>query len=612
MILGFITELSNFFFTILQYLRNNVNQEITSSVVLGLILVSIFLLHKKTGNMLSNRVEKHSSYIFFLNDLVFPFLYILITNIAGISLKGKFTLILFNSIAYFYIGFFIIRNLLKLLNIRNLLWSVFSYALLLLSIASLSLLNLNDSFFKNTQIHDVFFLVFKVSLILLTYIFLFKAIKSIINLIPEVLYLSRQILENLIPFFLMIYFIVSLLWVLKVIQFSSSFFIGIVLSLIAFVVYTFLRAYFRTYISPKIEKQENLYPGLLESIRLLLTLILIFVLYKIFKPFFNLDVLINSLSNIYVIKTDIVGISLVSVISAIFGFVILFLFLSILKHMAYFYYIRKNKESEGGSIRAMVSNLGLPLIFLISLSLLGLTWRALLPVAGALGIGIGFGLQTIMNNYISGFILLFSKKLKLGDVVEVQGNAGKAIGNKLGTIYGRVKSIDILSTVVGTTDGIEIVIPNSQFISGQIVNYSLSDSYIRVRIPFGVSYSSDPDSVKDILLNVAKKNPLILDNPEPAVWFSEMSESALVFNLLGWVNLRMMWKIDPLVSEIYFKGLYELQKAGVEIPFPQQDVWFKNKLKIELKREPVERFEEEFKSGNALNIELGKEPDSSD
>jgi small-conductance mechanosensitive channel len=610
--LGFINELSNFFFTISQFLKNNTIQEIKSSVVLGLIFISIFLLHKKTGNILSRRVEKNKSYIFFLNDLVFPFLYLLITSIAGISLKGRFSLILFNSIAYFYIGFFIIRNLLKLLNILYLVWSVFSYALLLLSIASLSLLDLNDSFFKNTQIQDVCFLAFKVSLILLTYIFLFKGIKSIINLIPEVLYLSRQILENLIPFFLIIYFIVSLLWVLKVIQFSSSFFIGIVLSLISFVVYTFLRAYFRTYISPKIEKQENVYPGLLESIRLLLTLILIFVLYKIFKPFFNLDVLINSLSNIYVIKTDIVGISLFSLISAIFGFVILFLFVSILKHVAYFYYIRKNKESEAGSIRAIVSNLGLLLIFLISLSLLGLTWKALLPVAGALGIGIGFGLQTVMNNYISGFILLFSKKLKVGDVVEVQGNAGKAIGNRLGTIYGRVKSIDILSTVVGTTDGIEIVIPNSQFISGQIVNYSLSDNYVRARIPFGVSYGSDPDTVKDILLNVAKENQLILDNPAPAVWFSEMADSALVFYLLGWVNIRMLWKIDPLVSEIYFKAWHQLKEAGVEIPFPQRDVWFKNKLKIELEKGLVERFEEEFKSVSTLKRELEKEPDSSD
>ncbi len=467
-------------------------------------------------------------------------------------------------------------------------------------------MNFNDIFFKNAQINNVFFLVFKVSLILLIYIFLFRGIRSTINLIPEKLDLTRRILENLIPFFSVIYLIVAALWVLKVIRFASSFFMGVVLSLIAIVIYAFLRAYFRTYIRPKIEAEEDKYPGLVGKIRLFLILILTLVLYKIFKLFFNLGFVVSYISTIYVIKTEIVSISLFSVISAIYTFVLLFSFISILKHGTYFYYMRRNKEVEAGSLRAIVSNLGLLLIVLICLSKLGLTWKALLPVAGALGIGIGFGLQAIMNNYISGFILLFSKKLKVGDIVEVEGNAGRAIGNKLETIYGRVISIDVLSTVVGTTDGIEIVIPNSQFISKEIVNYSLSDSYIRVRIPFGVSYSSDPNTVRNMLLDVAKGNPLILSNPAPAVWFSEMADSALVFYLLVWVNIRMLWKINPLVSEIYLKGWYELQRAGIVIPFPQRDVWFKNKLKIELKKEPLEGFEEEFRLEDIPKIELEK------
>lgn len=146
------------------------------------------------------------------------------------------------------------------------------------------------------------------------------------------------------------------------------------------------------------------------------------------------------------------------------------------------------------------------MVILISLSKLGLTWKALLPLAGTLGIGIGFGLQTIMNNYISGFILLFSKKLKVGDIVEIEGNAGRAIGNILKTIYGRVISIDVLSTVIRTTDGIE------------------------------------------------RDSPFSLSNPEAGVWFSEIADSALVFYLLCWVNIRMLWRINPFVSEIYFKG----------------------------------------------------------
>ena len=148
-----------------------------------------------------------------------------------------------------------------------------------------------------------------------------------------------------------------------------------------------------------------------------------------------------------------------------------------------------------------------------------------------------------------------------------------------------MKSIDILSTTIQTTDGIEIVVPNSQFLSNQIINYSLSDSNIRIRIPFGVSYSSDPNTVKELLLGVARGHKQILNNPEPNVWFSEYGDSALVFYLLFWVDIRLLWRINPLVSETYFNAWYELEKAGVVIPFPQRDVWFKNNLKIEVDKE---------------------------
>jgi small-conductance mechanosensitive channel len=89
-----------------------------------------------------------------------------------------------------------------------------------------------------------------------------------------------------------------------------------------------------------------------------------------------------------------------------------------------------------------------------------------------------------------------------------------------------------------------------------------------------------------VLLKVARDSPFVLSNPEPAVWFSEMADSALVFYLLCWVNIRMLWRINPFVSEIYFKGWYELKKAGIEIPFPQRDVWFRNRLRIELEKRP--------------------------
>lgn len=198
-------------------------------------------------------------------------------------------------------------------------------------------------------------------------------------------------------------------------RFCFIFLIGFIFSILTIAVYALLSTYLGNYFKSRFKGDE--YIPLLVNINRFLILCLVFVLYSIFKGFFNVGFIVDYLSGFYLIKTDIISVSVVSIASAIYTFVFLFTLVNLLKHGAYFFYIRRNREVEAGSIRAMVSNLGFLLVILISLSKLGLTWKALLPLAGALGIGIGFGLQTIMNNYISGFILLFSKKLKVGDIV---------------------------------------------------------------------------------------------------------------------------------------------------------------------------------------------------
>ena len=141
------------------------------------------------------------------------------------------------------------------------------------------------------------------------------------------------------------------------------------------------------------------------------------------------------------------------------------------------------------------------------------------------------------------------------------------------------------------------MVPNSKFIEQQLVNYSLSNYTIRVRTPFGVSYSSDPNTVKDILIRVARENTQILKSPEPSVWFTEYADSALVFYLLYWVNIKDLWKLNPVISDIYFKAWYELEKGGIVIPFPQRDVWFKNNLKVEIEKEIHDNFEKRQDGG---------------
>ena len=142
-------------------------------------------------------------------------------------------------------------------------------------------------------------------------------------------------------------------------------------------------------------------------------------------------------------------------------------------------------------------------LFQLPIVMYVLTWKVILPLAGALGIGLGFGLQTILNNYVSGFIMMFSKNIKVGDFVEIPGSAGQFINNNSQTIFGRVEDISILTTRIKTLDGIDILVPNSTFIGSQIINYTFRSPYVRIRFPFGVAYSSNPKKVKEILLKVA-------------------------------------------------------------------------------------------------------------
>jgi small-conductance mechanosensitive channel len=593
----FVTHLDDFFLALFNYSAWHFKDEFLTAVLLLTILIIVVLLQNKAVGLLSRTEWRFKSYGIYLSGLFFPFMYLVIVRVAGGYLKGELSFILFESIAYFYLGAYIIRTLLDPLEISYVPWNAISYFLLLIAAIFGTLANLDAHFIHDAEIHDVFSLVFKFSVVFLIYIFLLRALKRLTGLLSEKLSLKKTILGSLLSFISVLYIIVAALWLFKLIGFASSFFLGGAEIFMVILVYGFLRAYTETHLRPKIEPQKDRYDGLLKNIDTFLNLLFIYVLFIISVFFFDLDVIVKYLSGSYLINTGLIAISVYSLIAGAFVFFFLLSFLEILKHLVYLLYIKRGKELEAGSLKSLVSNLGLLIIVLITLSVLGLSWKALLPIAGALGIGIGIGLQNIMNNYISGFILLFSKRLKIGDIIEVEGNAGRAIGNQLQTIYGRVASIDTFSSVISTTDGIEVVVPNSKFIEQQLVNYSLSNYTIRVRTPFGVSYSSDPNTVKEILIRVARENTQILKSPEPSVWFTEYADSALVFYLLYWVNIKDLWKLNPVISDIYFKAWYELEKGGIVIPFPQRDVWFKNNLKVEIEKEILDNFEKRQDGG---------------
>jgi small-conductance mechanosensitive channel len=195
----------------------------------------------------------------------------------------------------------------------------------------------------------------------------------------------------------------------------------------------------------------------------------------------------------------------------------------------------------------------------VGLNIVGLDLTALTVFSGALGLGVGFGLQKVFANLISGFILLLDKSVKPGDVI--------AIGNT----YGWVNSLGARCVSVLTRDGKEHLIPNENLIAQEVENWSYSNRRVRVHIPIGVSYDSDVHLVRKLLLQAADGHPRILKEPQPACLLTGFGDNAVNFDLRGWID-------DPdrglanIRSEIYYRVWELFKEHGVGIPFPQRDV----------------------------------------
>jgi small-conductance mechanosensitive channel len=184
-------------------------------------------------------------------------------------------------------------------------------------------------------------------------------------------------------------------------------------------------------------------------------------------------------------------------------------------------------------------------------------------LAGALGVGIGFGLQNITNNFISGLIILFEQPIKVGDRIEV------------GDVTGDVIKISARSTMIVTNDNISIIVPNSQFIDSQVINWSHNERKIRFNFPVGVSYKEDPQKIRAILMEIAKVNKGVLDLPEPDVLFEDYGDSSINFNLRVWTS-EYINRPKILKSQLYYEIFRRFGEEGIEIPFPQRDLHLKS------------------------------------
>jgi len=226
--------------------------------------------------------------------------------------------------------------------------------------------------------------------------------------------------------------------------------------------------------------------------------------------------------------------------------------------------ILAHRDLEPGlkdSITTITGYVGWVIGIVIVFRVIGISAASLAVLFGAVGIGIGFGLQNIFNNFLSGIILLFERPIQVGDVVEVNG------------IWGTVTKINVRATQVKTYDNADLIIPNADLISRQLTNWSFKDARVRRTITVGVAYGSDIQLVRDTLNNIALNHPRVYRRPQPEVLFSDFGESALIFKLRVWVHINYFLSVE---TDIRFEISKEFKELGIRIPFPQRDVHFKS------------------------------------
>ena len=217
------------------------------------------------------------------------------------------------------------------------------------------------------------------------------------------------------------------------------------------------------------------------------------------------------------------------------------------------------RHAIGAIVRYVVVAIGL----IIILQAVGINLSTLTVLFGALGIGVGFGLQSITNNFVSGIILLLERPIKVGDRIEVGG------------VHGDVVNISPRATTIVTNDNIAIIVPNADFISSKVVNWSYTNRNVRFNFPIGVSYGSDPDQVRRVLLEVALAHQGVLKDPKSSVLFDGFGDSSLNFLLRVWTR-EFATVPGVLRSDLYFAISRAFKEHGIEIPFPQRDLHIKS------------------------------------
>jgi len=275
-----------------------------------------------------------------------------------------------------------------------------------------------------------------------------------------------------------------------------------------------------------------------------------------------LDLVIEYL-DFYAFKIGNVRISIYLVIKAIIVLMIVFWISNLVskKSKSYVDNSKSIKSSTKSIIAKFIDIIVYATVIIILLKTFGVDMTTLAVIGGAVGVGIGFGLQKIASNFISGIILLFEKSVEIGDVVELDG----------GNIYGIVKHFGGRYTVIEESDGKETMVPNEDFIIQKVTNWSYTNNRARIEINLGVAYGSDLTMVREILLNCARENPRCLNYPEAECFVTSFAEYDIKFTLYFWISDIIEGRAKPK-SDVLINIWNKLQENNIRIPLPQREI----------------------------------------
>ncbi|MDD2697170.1 MAG: mechanosensitive ion channel [Arcobacteraceae bacterium] len=235
----------------------------------------------------------------------------------------------------------------------------------------------------------------------------------------------------------------------------------------------------------------------------------------------------------------------------------------------------KIDDKLSSSTKTILGNLGYYTIIFLTIitafNSIGLNLSSLAVVAGALSVGIGFGLQNIVSNFISGIILMFEKSVKVGDYVELENG-----------VRGTVREIRLRATIITTNEHIDVIVPNSNFIQNSVTNLTLNDEVLRLRIPFGVAYGTKFEQLENTVLKEVLEDETLPhikkdSNLTPRIWMTAMNSSSVDFELVVWIDGENTRKVLG-INSIYLIKIYETLNAhNISIPFPQLDLHIKER-----------------------------------